>query len=77
MSLLVVGISSVGPSVGPKGGINATHLALGDAPDVAAPADIVGGVIEPPAPDNAAATPDVAEAGDLRGGHLCRYRFGR
>ena len=60
MSLLAVGMSSVGPSVAPRGGISATRLALGDEPLVAAPPDIVGGVIEPPAPDGAAATPPVA-----------------
>ena len=70
MSLLVVGMSSVGPSVAPSGGISVTRLALGEDPLVAAPLDIVGGVIEPPAPDNAAATPPapaMAEAGSLRG----------
>ena len=56
MSLLAVGMSSVGPSVGPKGGISATRLALGDEPAVAAPADIVGGVTEPPIPVKAAST---------------------
>ena len=61
---LLLNSSSVRPSVGPKGGINATRLALGDAPDVAAPADIVGGVTEPPAPVKAASTPLMAAMAD-------------
>ena len=73
MSLLAIGMSSVGLSLGPEGGINATRLALGDAPAVAAPADITGGVTEPPAPVKAASTPLMATMaeGTLT---LCRYR---
>jgi hypothetical protein len=53
-------MSSVGLSLGPNGGINAKRLALGDAPAVAAPADITGGVTEPPAPNKAESTPLMA-----------------
>ena len=58
-------MSSVGPSVGPNGGIGATRLALGDEPAVAAPPDIVGGVTEPPAPVKADSTPLMAAMADL------------
>ena len=65
MSLLAVGMSSVGPSVGPKGGMSATRFAFGDAPAVAAPLVITGGVIEPPAPVKAEVTPLMAAMADL------------
>ena len=51
--------------MGPNGGISATRLALGDEPVAAAPLDIVGGVIEPPAPVNADSIPLMAAMADL------------
>ena len=57
-----MGMSIVGPSVGPIAGMSATRFAFGDAPLVAAPPDMVGGVTAPTAPIKAAATPGMPEA---------------